>query len=176
MTAPANPGIASLIDVAAIAKKTNIKRAQAACDSFCFTDPNAHDCVGEKKLTTKEIPINADSQITVFPQYNISETSFFIDVKDVIPVKEISFKIKYERAGGDETKAQWTQFLNEAFIKMRYSVLEVPQDDSSVTGKLSPITIVDRAVAYLQHDEVIVTVPVNRAITKLQIKMWKPYI
>lgn len=176
MTAPANPGIASLIDVAAIAKKTNIKRAQAACDSFCFTDPNAHDCVGEKKLTTKEIPINADSQITVFPQYNISETSFFIDVKDVIPVKEISFKIKYERAGGDETKAQWTQFLNDAFVKMRYSVLEVPQDDSSVTGKLSPITIVDRAVAYLQHDEVIVTVPVNRAITKLQIKMWKPYI
>ncbi|MGB2552780.1 hypothetical protein ACPF04_06330 [Campylobacter sp. MOP51] len=177
---PVNEELASL-NSAAIAKKTNLQRAQEACNSYCFNDPKDHSCVSEKKISKKKINVPNGSIIKVFPDYSADNTSLFMDLDDSIPIKHLSFDLKINRTlikkdGMDETALTnlWRTFLKEAFFKMRYSILEIPEDEPN--GRLHPITIVDRAVLHLTDDTIKITVPIDKNIKKLQIKMWKPYI
>lgn len=171
VTKPANPDLASIIEKPASLRRTNLNAAQQACNQYCWTPPQKGSCISKKMIDKKEIMIQ-DNNITVYPNYNPKDALFFIETDPTIPVKYVKFQVNLVTEDADISEEEWKTFLSNGGYKMRYSVLELPEEGSG----LAPITIVDRAILHLRDTFYEISVPIQKSSKNFQIKFWMPYV
>ena len=168
----ANPSAASLMNLSPSLRKVNLTAAKDTCNQYCKSSSKDFKCIQQKKIEKAEIDIST-KEVSLFPSYDVNEASFTLTTKDIIPIHNVSFKVNVIRTKKDKdlTDDDWKDFLRKSFIRFRYSILEIPDDKN-----LAPITIADRVMITADKETALFTIPVNKQMTKLQIKFWKPYV
>lgn len=167
-----NPDAASIVEAAPSLRRVNLTAAKNTCNQYCKSGVGDFKCVKNKKLKKAEIDVT-QKELELFPTYDETEAVMEITAQNIIPVKDISFKVNVLRTKEDEniSEEEWQQFLKTADIKFKYSITELPESKD-----LAPFTIVDRAYLRANKETAVFTIPINRILTKLQFKLWKPYI
>ena len=167
-----NPAAAALVNLSPSLRRVNLNAAKDTCNQYCKSTSGDFKCVKKKMIDKAEIDISTQ-EITLFPSYDTNSASFTLTTKEIIPIKNVSFKISVIRTKQDSTLTEedWLEFLQKSFIRFRYSIMEIPDDKN-----LAPITIADRVMITADKETAVFTIPVNRQMTKLQVKFWKPYV
>lgn len=162
---PGSPDMANI-------RKVNILEAKSACNNDCWTDPGELSCVPKQVLTTDEI-VMPTSTISVFPTWSETSATINMSVSNAMPVDYLKFKINIlNNPQTNKTDAEWEEFLQDSGFKIRYSILEV----NPVNPLDPPITIIDRENINIKSSVMEITAPVNRILSNIRIKIWKPYI
>lgn len=168
-----NPKAASLVNMAPSLRKVNLSVAKDTCNQYCRSTPGDFTCIKQKKIKDADINITK-KELKLFPDYSKDESVFTISTNDIIPIKNVAFKVDVRKTKTEDentTQEDWEKFIKSSFIRFRYSILEIPEDKN-----IAPITIIDRALIVADKETASFDIPINRQMQKLQIKFWKPYV
>ncbi len=163
---PGSPNMAEI-------RKVNIEEAKQDCNNDCWTDPGTLSCVGQKVINSKDINLNIPSDGIVLTPWNETTSEITVTLTSLMPVNSLTLNVEMLKPANTQmTDAEWLAFVQDSGFKFRYSVLEV---DTNIPD-LPPVTIIDREQFQIRSLSSELTIPINRAMNGLKIKIWKPYI